>query len=69
MGRDACAGVAAIRAAGGAIVVQNPAEADYPQMPAGAWAAASIERVVDIARALRFLCGSAAAATVRRPPR
>ncbi len=44
---DGVAGLADIRAAGGATIVQEPNEAQFPEMPRNAIAAGVVDRVVD----------------------
>jgi two-component system chemotaxis response regulator CheB len=59
LGRDGAAGAAAIKEAGGTIIVQSPATAAFRPMPEHAWTAASLsgEPDRDIAGALVRLSG------------
>ena len=56
---DGAAGVRAVRAAGGTIVVQDPSEAERREMPAAALATGAADHVVrlaEVARLLNELC-------------
>jgi two-component system chemotaxis response regulator CheB len=59
LGRDAADGAAAIKAAGGTVIVQSPEAAAYRPMPENAWAAASMvdSPELDIAQSLVRLSG------------
>jgi two-component system chemotaxis response regulator CheB len=60
---DGTVGLQAIKACGGIVVVQDPADADAPDMPASALAHASVDfvrRAADIAATLVQLAGHAA---------
>jgi two-component system chemotaxis response regulator CheB len=59
-GTDGASGVAAIKRAGGTVIVQNEASAEFPGMPLAALRAASVDMVLpldEIAPALRRVVG------------
>jgi two-component system chemotaxis response regulator CheB len=49
MGGDGALGLAAVRAAGGATIVQDPATAEYPGMPRAACAGGAVDQVLPLA--------------------
>ncbi|NUS39724.1 MAG: chemotaxis protein CheB [Lysobacter sp.] len=60
---DGAAGIAAIKAAGGTAVVQNPADAIEPEMPLAALAAASIDACLPLGDIAPYLAQLARAGT------
>ena len=60
---DGAAGIAAIKAAGGTTVVQNPADAVEPEMPLAAMAAARIDACLPLDEIAPFLAQLAQAGT------
>jgi two-component system chemotaxis response regulator CheB len=52
---DGAAGLAAIKAAGGRAVVQNPAEAPEPEMPLAALAATAVDACLPLGEMARYL--------------
>lgn len=64
-GLDGAAGVVAVKAAGGTTVVQDPAEAAFPGMPAAALATGCVDHVVPLAGIAPLLARLAGAAAAR----
>ena len=64
---DGAAGLARIAAAGGYTVVQDPATADRPEMPAAAVALGAARRVLELERIGPFLAGLQPAMTGGEP--
>jgi two-component system CheB/CheR fusion protein len=67
-GTDGTAGLQAVNAAGGRVVVQDPAEADYDGMPRSAIATGLVDAVAPAAGILAALSANAAAHAAETPP-
>jgi len=67
-GTDGTAGLRAVSAAGGRVVVQDPAEADYDGMPRSAIATGLVDAVAPAAGILAALSANAAAHAAETPP-
>jgi two-component system chemotaxis response regulator CheB len=65
-GIDGAAGIAAIKRAGGATIVQDPTDAEFPRMPCAAIATGFVDSVLPLVRIASAITGAVAVASAGR---